>query len=56
MGDSGILVEYIQSCTAGALGMSDCAPVWQFGIIVALLIAAITALVILRLRAAVRAQ
>jgi hypothetical protein len=30
--------------------MSDCAPVWQLGIIAAFLVAAIVALVVLRLR------
>ena len=56
MGDRGIIIEYVRSCTAGALGMSDCGPVWQLGIIAALLAAAIVALLILRLRAAARVQ
>jgi hypothetical protein len=36
--------------------MSDCGPVWQLGIIAACLVAAIVTLVILRLRAVVRAR
>ena len=56
MGDRGIIVEYVRSCTAGALGASDCGPVWQLGIIAAFLVAAITTLVVLRLRAAARSQ
>ncbi|MGH8634692.1 MAG: hypothetical protein ACRET7_11255 [Burkholderiales bacterium] len=56
MGDRGIIVEYVRSCTAGALGVSDCGPVWQLGIIAAFLVAAITTLVVLRLRAAVRSR
>ena len=56
MGDRGIIIEYVRSCTAGALGMSDCGPVWQLGIIAAFLMAAILALVILRLRAAAAAR
>jgi hypothetical protein len=56
MGDRGIIIEYVRSCTAGALGMSDCGPVWQLGIIAAFLMAAIMALVILRLRAAAAAR
>jgi hypothetical protein len=56
MGDRGIIIEYVRSCTAGSLGMSDCGPVWQFGVIAALLVIAITALVALRLRAAVQAR
>ena len=56
MGDRGIIIEYVRSCTAGALGISDCGPVWQLGIIAAFLVLAITTLVVLRLRAAARAQ
>lgn len=56
MGDRGIIIEYVRSCTAGALGTSDCGPVWQLGIIAAFLVLAITTLVVLRLRAAARAQ
>jgi hypothetical protein len=51
VGDGGIIIEYLRSCTAGSLGMSDCGPVWQLGIIAAFLVAAIVTLVILRLRA-----
>ena len=53
MGDRGIIVEYVRSCTAGALGMSDCGPVWQLGVIAGFLVLAIVTLVVLRLRAAV---
>jgi len=56
MGDRGIIVEYVRSCTTGALGVSDCGPVWQLGVIAALLTAAILTLVVLRLRAAARTQ
>jgi hypothetical protein len=56
MGDREIIVEYVRSCTAGALGVSDCGPVWQLGIIAALLAVAIVTLLILRLRAAVRVR
>jgi len=51
MGDRGIIVEYVRSCTAGALGMSDCGPVWQLGVIAGFLVLAIVTLVVLRLRA-----
>lgn len=51
MGDRGIVIEYVRSCTAGALGMSDCGPVWQLGVIAGLLVLAISTLVVLRLRA-----
>ena len=56
MGDRGIIVEYVRSCTAGALGMSDCGPVWQLGVIAGFLVLAIVTLVILRLRAAALAR
>ena len=52
MGDRGIIVEYVRSCTAGALRMSDCGPVWQLGVIAGFLVLAIVTLVVLRLRAA----
>ena len=56
MGDRVIIVEYVRSCTAGALGVSDCGPVWQLGIIAAFLVAAIATFVVLRLRAAARSR
>ena len=56
MGDRGIIVEYVRSCTAGSLGVSDCGPVWQLSIIAAFLVAAITTLVVLRLRAVARSR
>jgi len=56
MGDRGFIIEYVRSCTAGALGLADCGPFWQFAVIAALLVIAISTLVILRLRAAIRAQ
>jgi hypothetical protein len=52
MGDGGIVIEYVRSCTAGALQMSDCGPVWQLGVIAGFLVLAIVTLVVLRLRAA----
>jgi len=51
MGDRGIVMEYVRSCTAGTLGMSDCGPVWQLGVIAAFLVIAVATLVVLRLRA-----
>ena len=56
MGDKGIIIEYVRSCTAGPLGISDCGPVWQMSVIAAFLVAAIMTLLILRLRAAARSQ
>jgi hypothetical protein len=56
VGDRGIIIDYVHSCTAGALGMSDCGPVWQLGVIAGFLVIAVTALVILRVRAMAVAQ
>ena len=56
MGDRGFIIEYVRSCTAGALGISDCGPVWQLGVIAAFLVAAIVTLAVLRLHAAARAK
>jgi hypothetical protein len=50
MGNPEFIVAYVSACTRGALGVGDCGPVWQLGVIVALLLAAVVALVILRLR------
>jgi hypothetical protein len=56
MGEGEIIIEYVRSCAAGALRMSDCGPVWQLGVIAAFLVAAVVALVVLRLRAAALAR
>ena len=56
MGDRGIIIEFVSFCTAGGLSISDCGPVWQLSVIAALLVVAVTALVILRVRALVGAR
>lgn len=56
MGDKGIIIEYVRSCTGGALRISDCGPVWQLATMAAFLVLAIVTLLILRLRAGARAQ
>ena len=56
MGDRDIVIEYVRSCTAGTLGMSDCGPVWQLGVIAAFLVIAVATLVALRLRAIAQAR
>lgn len=56
MGSRGFIIEYVRSCTVGAMQSSDCGPLWQFAAIAALLVIAIAALVILRLRSGARAQ
>ena len=56
MGDGGIVMEYVKSCAAGTLGLTDCGPVWQLGVVAAFLVVAIAALVVLRLRAVAQAR
>jgi hypothetical protein len=41
---------YVQACTAGKLPLTECGPVWQLGIIGALLVAAVLTLAVLRIR------
>jgi hypothetical protein len=48
MGNQIILEAYVRACTIGKLPLSECGPVWQLGIIAALLAGAVLALVVLR--------
>jgi len=50
MSDQGFVLAYVQSCTVGDLGMADCGPIWQLGIIAVLLLIAIVTLTLLQLR------
>jgi hypothetical protein len=47
----GIVLEYVKSCTSGALSGADCGPIWQMAVIGALLLAAVVTLLVLRIRA-----
>ena len=51
MRDFDFVWRYVDSCASGALRLSECGPVWQFGVIAALLCIAIVALAVLRGRA-----
>ena len=51
MGTQNLVLSYIQSCTSGRLGLSDCGPIWQLGVIAALLVIAVVALLLMRIRA-----
>ena len=44
----GFVASYVQACTGGQLPLSECGPVWQLGIIAALLVLAVLTLVALR--------
>ena len=50
MGKQSMLEAYVHACTSGNLPLSECGPVWQLGIIAALLVCAVLALVVLRFR------
>jgi len=50
MSDTDFVLSYIQSCTSGVLRSADCGPLWHLLIIGALLIAAVGALLAMRLR------
>jgi hypothetical protein len=39
---------YVDGCLSGAVSSSDCGPVWQLGVIAAILMASIMALALLR--------
>jgi len=44
MNDGNFLLSYVQECASGKLPFNDCGPVWQFGVIAAMLVAAIVLL------------
>lgn len=50
MGDQGLVLVYVQSCASGALGAAECGPIWQLGVIAALLVIAIVTLAVMQLR------
>lgn len=41
------LLSYLNACVSGNLAFSDCGPVWQFGAIAALFVAAVVVLLAL---------
>jgi hypothetical protein len=45
------LLNYLEACANGGLGPAECGPMWQLGVIAALLVVAITVLLVLRWRA-----
>jgi len=52
MGSENFILSYARACGSGNLPFSECGPVWQCGIIAALLVAAIVVLIALRLQPA----
>jgi hypothetical protein len=47
MSDGDFLISYVQDCASGKVAFNDCGAVWQFGVIVFLLVAAILLLLAL---------
>jgi hypothetical protein len=45
-----MILWYLNACASGKLELSECGPVWQMLIIVIFLVAAVAALVVIRLR------
>jgi hypothetical protein len=55
LGNQRLVLEYVQSCSGGNLGMAECGPIWQLGVIAALLLIAIVTLALLQFRARLQA-
>jgi len=51
VGSQAIILSFLQYCTSGKLGMAECGPVWQLGVIALFILAGILALLVLRVRA-----
>ena len=56
MDNLSFLVTYVQSCAGGKLGLSDCGPVWQLGVIAALVVIMVSALLVMRVRARLQSK
>ena len=50
MSDQGLVLAYVQSCANGVLGMTECGPIWQLGVIAGLLVTALMVLAVLQFR------
>lgn len=51
MGGQNFILAYLQACTGGKLALSECGPIWQFGVIAVLLVSTISVFIVLRIRA-----
>ena len=51
MNNTDFIVTYVQTCASGKLGLSDCGPVWQLGVIAVFLVIAVVTLAAMRFRA-----
>ena len=50
MSNQGVVLAYVVACVSGVLGTPECGPVWQLGLIAALLLVSIVTLAVLQLR------
>jgi hypothetical protein len=50
MGNQDFILSYVQSCTSGKLGLSECGPIWQLGVIAVFLLVAVLTLIAMRVR------
>lgn len=50
MSNENFIITYVHACSSNRLPLADCGPVWQLGIIAALLVMAVTTLLILGFR------
>lgn len=50
MGGENFVLTYVQACSSGKLPLAECAPVWQLGVIAALLVCAVVLLVTMTMR------
>ena len=50
-----VVVGYVKACASRTLPLSECGPVWQLGIMGVLLLLAVLGLVVLRVRARMKA-
>ena len=48
MGRFAFIWQYVGSCIGGQLPAGECAPLWQFGIIILLLVFAVVGLIVVR--------
>lgn len=51
MNNENFILNYVSACFSNQLPLSDCGPVWQMGVIAALLFLAVTTLVVINVRA-----
>ncbi len=50
MDGGNFVLIYVQACAGGKLAFADCGPVWQLGVIAALLATSTLQLILLRMR------